>query len=56
MTPQATQQNDELWFPKACVFIVRYHENFFLQWQLMGNGQCCDVNRTLRRLQQTAEL
>ena len=51
MTPQATQQNDELWVPKACVPIARHYKNIcFSSVAVMGNGQCCNVNRALHRL------
>jgi hypothetical protein len=51
VTPQTTQQNDELWVPKACVSIARYYKNIcFSSVAVMGNGQCCNVNRALHRL------
>ena len=51
MTPQATQQNDELWVPKGCFPIVRYYKNIcFSSVAVMGKGQCCNVNRALHRL------
>jgi len=51
VTPQATQQTDELWFPKACVPIVRYYKNIcFSSVAVTGSGQCCNVNRALHSL------